>query len=73
MSSLQKKAIFGLSWTMLEYGFLFTFQLAQLVVLARILEPEDFGVFAIGTFFSTLGNGVFALGMGTAIIQRKGN
>ena len=73
MSSLQKKAIFGLSWTMLEYFLLLIFQLSLLAVLARILKPEDFGIFAIGTFFSTLGNSVFAMGMGPAIIQRSGN
>ncbi len=73
MKSIKKNALFGLSWTMFEYILFIILQLSQLAVLARILTPEDFGIYAIGMFFTTLGNSVFALGMGPALIQKQGD
>ena len=71
--NLKKNAIFGLSWTTLEYLVIAGIQVIQLSVLARILTPKDFGIYAIGTFFMTLGNTVFAMGMGPALIQKEGD
>jgi O-antigen/teichoic acid export membrane protein len=71
--NLKKNALFGLSWTTLEYVVMVVIQVIQLSVLARILTPKDFGIFAIGTFFMTLGNTVFAMGMGPALIQKEGD
>ena len=71
--NLKKNALFGLSWTTLEYVVMAGIQVIQLSVLARILTPKDFGIFAIGTFFMTLGNTVFAMGMGPALIQKEGD
>lgn len=72
INSLKTRSINGLKWTSIEYIITFTIQLAQLTVLARMLTPVDFGIFAIGTFFTTLGNSVFALGLGPALIQKQG-
>jgi len=72
INNLKRNAIFGISWTTSEYILLVFLQIIQLSVLARILKPEDFGIVAIANFFTTLGNTVFALGMGPALIQKKG-
>lgn len=40
-------------------------------VLARILTPDDFGVIAIVTVFTTLFTSISDMGFGTAVIQRK--
>ncbi|MFW6311877.1 MAG: oligosaccharide flippase family protein [Nanoarchaeota archaeon] len=69
---IKKNAIYGVSWTSLEFIILALTQLINLSVLARILSPADFGIFAIGTFFTTLGNSVFAMGLGPALIQKEG-
>jgi PST family polysaccharide transporter len=70
--NLKKNAVYGASWTTLEFILLAVIQLAHLMILARVLSPSDFGIFAIGTFFTNLGNSVFALGLGPALIQKKG-
>lgn len=45
------------------------FQLILAVVLARLLTPEEFGLVAIVTVFSTLFNVMADIGIGTAVIQ----
>jgi O-antigen/teichoic acid export membrane protein len=71
-NKLKRNAVFGISWTTAEYIFIAGSQVVQLSVLARILTPVDFGIVAIGTFFTTLGNTVFALGLAPALVQKEG-
>ena len=71
--TLKKNAISGVTWTTFEYVIYLVIQIVQLSLLARILTPKDFGIFAIGTFFTTLGNTVFAMGLGPALIQKDGD
>lgn len=40
-------------------------------ILARILQPEDFGVIAVVTVFTTLFTSIADMGFGTAVVQRK--
>lgn len=40
-------------------------------ILARILTPDDYGIIAIVTIFTTLFSRISDMGFGTAIIQRK--
>lgn len=42
------------------------------VILARILAPEDFGVFAIAAFIITFFTMVGDVGLGASLIQKKG-
>lgn len=72
-NTLKRNAILGITWTTLEYAILSIIQIIQLSLLARILTPKDFGIFAIGIFFTTLGNTVFAMGLGPALIQKDGD
>lgn len=45
------------------------FQIVLAIVLARLLTPEEFGLVAIVTVFSTLFNVMADIGIGTAIVQ----
>lgn len=67
---LTETTIAGLGWTSLATGAQAILQMAALVLLARLLSPQEFGLFAaalvIGGFC-----GIFSdLGVGPAIVQR---
>lgn len=47
------------------------FQLVIQIILARLLEPEDFGVIALVTIFIAIANVFVQSGFNTAIIQKK--
>ncbi|MDP2688968.1 MAG: MOP flippase family protein [Deltaproteobacteria bacterium] len=68
---IREKIIRGSAWTMLSNigANLTTF--AVLIVLARLLSPDDFGIVAITSVFTGIVTLFQDLGMGAAIIQRK--
>ncbi len=47
------------------------FQFAVGIVLARLLEPADFGVFAITSIFTGLAQTIGNVGLGAALVQRR--
>lgn len=75
--SIQQKArrltettIAGLGWTSLAMGAQAVIQMVALIVLARLLVPEQFGIYAaalvVGSFCALFSE----LGIGPAIVQR---
>jgi O-antigen/teichoic acid export membrane protein len=71
MADVHKKAAKGIRLLLVRQLFLQLFTFAGGVVLARILSPADFGVFAI-THFIVLQMALLAdFGMSPALIQRK--
>ncbi len=50
---------------------IFLFNLGGTIVLARLLEPEDFGVFGVGLLFVGLATRFGNIGFSTALIQRE--
>ena len=46
-------------------------QLIVTAILSRLLSPEDYGVVAVVTVFSTFFAALSSMGFGTAIIQNK--
>ncbi|WP_212525189.1 MOP flippase family protein [Actibacterium sp. MT2.3-13A] len=70
--SINRAALIGLSWSALSEVVLTILQIAQIIVLARILAPEEFGLFAIT--MAVLGViGIYAdLGVNNALVQRQG-
>ncbi len=67
---LAEKSVVGVLWTGLCMGAQAIFQVVALVVLARLLSPSEFGLFAatlVVTGFSSIFSG---LGVGPAIVQR---
>lgn len=73
MKNLREKTLLGFQWTTLDFILSTLIQIIQLVILSRILTPIDFGIVSIGNFFATLGNSVFALGLGPSLIQKEGS
>jgi len=67
---LTKRSVAGVFWTGLSVGAQETMQVIALVVLARLLMPPEFGLFAatmVVVGFSSIFSG---LGVGPAIVQR---
>lgn len=68
--SLAKQSISGAFWTSLSMGALAIAELVSLVVLARLLSPEEFGLYAAVLIVIRF-SGVFGgLGVAPAIVQR---
>ncbi len=69
--NLSKATVSGVLWTSSTLGAQSTMQLVSIVILARLLSPNEFGVFFIAT--AVLGFiAIFSmLGVGPAIVQRK--
>lgn len=70
--SLKGKFISGTSWTAAEHVILMVLGVVQLSITSRLLTPVDFGIYAIATFFSSLGKVAFSMGLSVALIQKKG-
>lgn len=68
---LTKSVAHGTTWmgisTVLKQGFRFT----AMIVLARLLLPEDFGVVAMAVIITSLMLGLFDMGLNQALVQRK--
>ena len=64
-------AFIGAIWTFLAMATQSVFQIISLVILARLLSPNEFGIFVVS--MAVLGFcGIFSqLGVGPAIVQRK--
>ncbi len=69
-ANLKSKAISGSVWSLLEN---FSTQIVQFVVgiiLARLLEPKDYGLVAIVTIFTTISTAITDAGFEKTLIQR---
>ncbi len=58
-------------WTFLGRVLIFIFNMGGTIVLARLLEPADFGVFGIGLLFVGFATRFGNMGFGMALVQRK--
>lgn len=70
-TDLKSKVFSGLVW---QFGERFTAQAMSLfisIILARILDPNDYGVVAIVMIFITIANVFVTSGFGNALIQKK--
>jgi len=69
--SLRNKAMSGVIWTIIQNVVHRGMTLVVFVILARLLEPEDFGLVAIAGLLSVIGQEIAKMGFAAAIIQRK--
>jgi O-antigen/teichoic acid export membrane protein len=69
--SLKEKVFSGLVWRAMERFGTQAIQFVLTIVLARLLEPKDFGTIALLSVFLLLANVFVNSGFGTAIIQKK--
>ena len=71
MTSLKKQTVSGMKWTFAASLVQRALSLVATVILARILSPADFGLFALA-FVMIDGFGVFkSLGFDSALVRRK--
>ena len=70
-ASLKSKVFSGLLWKCSGAVGLKVIRFVLAIVLARLLAPEDFGVIAIVSVFTSLGDVFIDSGFNDAIIQKK--
>ena len=71
MNNLKQKTINGMIWTVSER---FSVQIVQLLVsilLARLLEPSEFGLIGMLAIFTALAQSIMDSGFGSALIRKK--
>lgn len=69
--SLKKQALTGVKWTTASMVIVTTLQFAQLSIMARLLEPADFGLMAIMMVVIGFSQAFQDMGISNAIIQRQ--
>ncbi|NIX78088.1 lipopolysaccharide biosynthesis protein [Microvirga terricola] len=67
---LTERTVLGLVWTSLAMGAQALMQLVALIMLARLLPPSKFGVFAAALIVTSFCAIFSELGVGPAIVQR---
>ncbi|MCM3386877.1 lipopolysaccharide biosynthesis protein [Ureibacillus chungkukjangi] len=67
----KSKVISSLFWKLLERGGVYGIQFIVMVLLARLLLPEEFGIIVLVTVFISLANLLAQSGLNTALIQKK--
>ncbi len=70
-TTLHKKAIKGIGWSLASKFFRQFIQLFFQITLARLMSPEDFGLFSMIIVFINLAEVLRTMGFASALIQKK--
>ena len=70
--NLKKSAFSGIKWTASSAAVTAALQLLQVAVLARILDPKDFGLMALAMLVIGFGQAFLDMGVSNAIIYKQG-
>ena len=68
---MKEKILNGLIWTYAERMLAQLISLAVTIILARLIEPEEYGAIAIVTVFIAIADAFAINGLGNALIQKK--
>ena len=68
---LRKKAVSGVSWAAANQFAVQGLRFVAGLVLARIIDPEEFGLLAMTTVFTATASAIAEGGFSAAIVQRK--
>lgn len=71
MAELRQKVLVGLRWSVGGRAASQLITWASTIVVMRLLQPEDYGLMAMATFFIALCLLLNELGLGSAIVQAK--
>ncbi len=71
MSDLKRKTLGAMLWSILRAGWSSAVILILFIILARILEPEDFGLFALASILVEVARVLASGGLGDAVIRSK--
>ena len=69
--ALKSQAVAGARWMSLSNIVIFVLQITQMGVLARLLEPKDFGLMALFLVVMNVTQGFSDFGLGKYIISKK--
>jgi len=69
--SLRKQTIHALNWTLIERFSTQFVQFGVSIILARLLEPADYGLVGMITIILLIGQQLINSGFGQALIQKK--
>ncbi len=69
--SLTQKTVHGLKWSYVSTITTALMQIGYTAVMARLLNPSDFGLVAMGNVVLSFGSYFAQMGMGSAIIQKE--
>ncbi len=68
--SFRKNAISGFKWSFIETFTSYFFTFIVSIILARILEPDDFGLIAMSTVFASIAKTIVDGGFGDSLIRK---
>jgi O-antigen/teichoic acid export membrane protein len=68
---LETKVASGIAWSFLEKILTMVIQMVVSIIVARELMPEDFGVMAIMTFFTSVALAIVDSGFSQALIRKE--
>lgn len=68
---LEGKVVSGVAWSLSEKVFTMVLQMAVSIIIARRLMPDDFGVMAILTFFTSVALTIVDSGFSQTLIRKK--
>ncbi|WP_058557577.1 MOP flippase family protein [Thiohalocapsa sp. ML1] len=69
--TLFRRAAVGVKWTSLSAGILGVLQVAQLLIMARLLDPTDFGLIALAAVVMQAGGTLANAGISNALIYKQ--
>ena len=71
LEDLGSKTKSSIIWTTLLKGFYQSYRFVLSIIIARMLDPEDYGIMSIATILVFYANGITSLGFNASLIQRK--
>ena len=71
VKGLETKVASGIAWSFLEKVLTMVIQMVVSIIVARELMPEDFGVMAIMTFFTSVALAIVDSGFSQALIRKE--
>ena len=69
--NIKEKTISGVRWTGVNRGVQSGFSFLITIILARLLQPEDFGLLAMATIFTIFAGFLSKFVSGSAIVQKQ--
>ncbi len=71
MKTLKQKTISSMIWTVSEKFSIQILHLISSIILARLLEPSEFGLIGMLAIFTAVGQSILDSGFGSAIIRKQ--
>lgn len=70
-NNLKRKTITGILWQLVQKGSTQIIGFVVSIILARLLDPDEFGIVAMTSIFMTVAAVLAESGLGTSLVQKK--